>query len=367
MAYGQLRLLYNNLVTHDMITPSTSATGRTSSIARDAEGVATLTISGIFAGDFDLLYTIEIDSVTGGSEVGSATFKWRTSDTAAGSWEETGVTTSTVAYALSADGLGTGLSIEFTGATGTDCVVGDTWQFSTKATYGRERLLDFDRKTVWRATGDTSENLVIDLGSAQQVTAFVLSDHNLTSGASIKLQGNAADVWGAPTYDSGNITVQDPLYLYLDRTFQYWRVLIADAANPDGYIEAAGLFLGTYTTFAQVNAWWGSSQTDGYVLQENQSEAGKRRRYAYAKRRRLSLGFGNLISNSDIDLFLAVQDALVSDTTFQVDPLWIHLFYDEADTLKLMEWENIEEWNHTFFKYLLNSGVILELSEVVKV
>jgi len=369
MAYGELRLLYNTLITsHAMLTTSSHANGSVSGASKIGDGVAILTISGSFAGNFDLLYTLEIDSVTAGAEVGQATFRWRTSDTASGAWEETGVVTRTTpAYALSADGLGGGLSVAHTGKTGVDFAVGDVWQWNCRASYGSERILDRDRMTKWRSTGITTENIVIDLGSAQNATALVIHDHNFTDAASVKLQENATDAWGAPSYDSGDITIQDPLFLYFDQTYRYHRILMADATNTDGYLEFANLFDGTYTTFDQVNAWWGSAQSDGYVLQQNQSEAGVRRRYAYAKQRKLSLDFGNTVSNDDIDLFITIQEALINLTTHRVSPLWIHLFNDEPDKLNLMEWDNLEEWSHEYFRYLLSSGVTLEASEVVKI
>jgi len=369
MAYGNLRFLYNNLIPdYSALTLSTQATGRYSDSSKVGSGVATLAITGSFAAAFDLNYELEIDSIAGGTEVGQSTFKWRTSDTAAGAWEETGVVTRTTpAYALSADGLGGGLSVAHTGATGSDFIIADSWQWDARATYGTERPLDRNRMTTWRTTADTSETIIINLGSAQAVTAFILQDHNLSAGATCNLQGNASDSWGSPSYDSGNITIQEPLYLYLSETYQYWRILITDAANPDGYVEAANIFLGTYLELEQVNAWWGSSQVDGYTIQANTSEPGVFRRYAYGSQKKLSLDFGNVVSNNDIDSFIALQAALVNTTTHRVLPLWVHLFQDEADTLTLMEWADLGEWEHTYFQYLLNSGVTMNLEEVIKV
>ena len=369
MAYGALRLLYNNLISaHTMITASSRANGKVSTPVKDGSGVAIISVTGNFQGAFDLLYTLEIDSVAAGSEVGQATFRWRTSNTTAGAWEESGVLTRTSpAYALSADGLGTGLSVSHTGKTGVDFVVGDQWQWDARATYGRERLLDRNRMPTWRATGDTSETLTIDLGSIQQVTAFLLQDHNLTAAATVHLLGNSANAWGAPAYDSGALTVQDPLYLYLSQTYRYWRITLVDAANPDGYIEAANLFLGTYTSLTQVNAVWGSSQTDGYTLQNNSSEPGVFRRYAYAQQRKLALNFGEGVADGDITTLQGLQTALIDTTTHRVIPFWIHLFYDEADKLFLVDWEDIESWTHAYRSYLRHNNVSMALAEVVKV
>ena len=62
-----------------------------------------------------------------------------------------------------------------------------------------------------------------------------------------------------------------------------------------------------------------------------------------------------------------MQESLVDIDTNYISPLWVHLFSDEPDTLLPMEWQNIEAWNQTFFQYLYNSGISLELREVPKV
>ena len=58
---------------------------------------------------------------------------------------------------------------------------------------------------------------------------------------------------------------------------------------------------------------------------------------------------------------------MIDTDTKRVYPLWIHLFSDEDDQLKLMDWIDIEEWSHTYFQYLYNSGVAMTLEEVVKI
>lgn len=367
--YGALRFLYNNLVTADMITLSSMANGKVSGVKKVGTGVATLEVSGDYQGVEDLLYTVEIDSVAGGAEVGSATFKWRTSETAAGSYEETGALTRTSpVYPLSADGRGTGLSIAFTGGVGDDCVLEDYWKWIARSVYGPERLLDRNRMTCWRSTGDSSESIIINLGSAQDIYAFIIQDHNITSGATVKLQANTSDSWTTPAYSNTFTTISDPLFLYLDQEYQYWRVLVEDASNPDGYIEIGNLFLGSYLELEQANACWGSSATEGYNLQSNISEAGVFRRYAYGSQLSLALDFGELISNEDVDNFIALQTALVDASAKTVKPLWVHLFSDDADDfMYLMDWENLGAWTHSYFAYLLNSGVQMNLKEVAKV
>ncbi|MCJ7561837.1 MAG: hypothetical protein MUO84_02360, partial [Thermoplasmata archaeon] len=88
-------------------------------------------------------------------------------------------------------------------------------------------------------------------------------------GITVTLEGNATDSWGAPTYTSTFATIADPLVLYLSQTFRYFRITFADAANPDGVIQIGNLYLGNYLQLTQVNAEWGSAETNGAVMQAN--------------------------------------------------------------------------------------------------
>ena len=100
----------------------------------------------------------------------------------------------------------------------------------------------------WRATGDAAEWVKIDLGAAQNITAFVIKNHNFTAGATLKIQGNAADVWAGPTVDvTLPITTDTIVYFWSsNQNFQWWRVSIADGANPDTYVKIGRIFLGSY-------------------------------------------------------------------------------------------------------------------------
>jgi hypothetical protein len=338
-----------------MITAGSQASGVVSG-GQKTSGTdsAIMASAGSYSGSDDLLYTIQIDSTTPGTEVGQATFRWRTSETASGAWEATGVTTTSTFSTLNY-----GVTIAFTGGTGQDFSVGNTWIFTATAIYSPGKLIDLERNTVFR-TGVTFA-YVIDLGSPQQVTALAVLDHNLTGSGTLTLQANSSDSWGAPPY-SQSVTVQDPAILYLDQTYQYWRVVPVDGSL--SYFQAGEMFLGTYTQLNKNNGWWGSTRTNGYVLQENISYTGLQRRKAYAKQRTLNLDFP-VIGNTDISTLTTMQDALIDLTTGDVKAVFVHQFYDEADTLFLMDWTNINAVERQFRSYLQNS-ISLQFVEQVK-
>lgn len=104
------------------------------------------------------------------------------------------------------------------------------------------------RKKVWR-TGSTSaaEYVVIDLGIAQNATACILLDHDLTvSDSQIAIQANSSDSWGAPpvnqalTWQAGAIGET-----FGGGSYRYWRLIFTkSSANESRSIGR--LFLGTY-------------------------------------------------------------------------------------------------------------------------
>jgi len=254
--------------------------------------------------------------------------------------------------------------VAWTGGVGDDFEEDDDFYFLAKATYGPEKLLDRDRQTYWEADSDTAESIVVDLGSAQSITAAVLQDHNLSDTATIKIQGNASDVWTSPSFSYTFTSIDDVLSHYFSQSFRYWRWYIDDAANADGVIRVGNIGLFAYTELEAINAEWGSIEVAGLKTQGNESEAGVQRDYYYAQQRRWELTFPQVLSNNDL---IGIQEALIDSTTKQIAPLWVHLFYDESDKIRLMRWQNIAEFQRVFRSYLLNSGVTMNLAEVVKV
>lgn len=91
------------------------------------------------------------------------------------------------------------------------------------------------------------ETVVIDLGSAMAVTAVILLDHTLTnSDTNIKLEGNATNSWGAPsfsqalTYASGTI-----IQVFSSQSFRWWRLSFTKSAAGETR-DIGRMFLGTY-------------------------------------------------------------------------------------------------------------------------
>lgn len=316
---GNCRFLYDNLITDEtMITVSSLRTGLVTSAIKNGTGSATITTSGDFSGATDLEYRVKIDSVAGGAEVGQATFKW--SD-GGGEWDATGVATDTSPVTLN-----NGVKVAFTAGSGADFVIDDEWRFKAINKFNSGKTIDWDRDSRYRSASLESPNTItIDLGSAQEVTALVLYDHNLTSAATISIKGNSADDWGAPafseavTHNTGKIIH----YLSSAQTYRYFQIQITDAANPDAYIEIGELFLGPYTELSENYSYGAGKRPISTILSSVKNAYGKKRNRYYGRQLSFDYGF-KLISGTDIELLETMLEALGDKDAGTIQPIYFN-------------------------------------------
>lgn len=247
---GAFRFLYDNLITAEtMFTVSSLADGvvslpmKGSTAAGGPYGSAVMDTQRAFNGAVSLEYMVEIDSVFSGYEIGQASFRW--SDNGGTTWNAQAITTTATWYSLNHN-----VEIKFTGGSGKDFEVGDSWHFIAFNHFKAGRMLDSDRDTRYRSSSLGSPNTItVDLGTAGSVSALVLIDHNLTASATITLKGNSSDSgWGTPEFSNAVTYNADKIlhYLSVATSKRYWRLEISDGSNPDSYIEIGTLFLGPY-------------------------------------------------------------------------------------------------------------------------
>ena len=106
----------------------------------------------------------------------------------------------------------------------------------------------------WRSTGVAAEWVKTDLGSPQEIKSLIIKNHQFTNAATITIQANTIDDWAAPPLDTVLPWTTDRIIKWwtAGETYRWWRVLIADAANPAGYVAIGRIFLGSYFT-PQIN------------------------------------------------------------------------------------------------------------------
>ncbi|MBI2178109.1 MAG: hypothetical protein HYU38_07220 [Candidatus Tectomicrobia bacterium] len=181
------RFMYQNrLSPAATITPLSMAKGVVGgAVPRVANGSGGVIFTGPYTGDGQRVYTVEIDLA---GDVGAATFKWRTTDTAPGAWEASGVLT-----ALTDTALSDGVKARFTAGAGTDFSKGDRWEATASNLFGKRFLHDLDPNQRFRTgTPSDPESVEFALPAAQEVKAAILHPHNIPSGATTKVQGNSA-------------------------------------------------------------------------------------------------------------------------------------------------------------------------------
>jgi hypothetical protein len=320
---GKARFLYNNLITAEtMITVSSLRSGVVTSALKSGTGSAVLNPSGNYSGVVDREYIIEIDSIAGGAEVGQATFKW--SD-GGGTWNATGVLTSAVNILL-----GDGVYINHTTGSGADFVVGDKWYFKGINLFNAGKMIDLDRDHLYRSAALESPNTItVDLGSAQEVKAIIIQDHNFTSAATLTLEADAA-----ATFDSGAggnpqfseaVTWNDEKivhYLSAATTKQYWRLKVTDAANPDTYIEIGELFLGSYLELTR-NYSEGFREETTFLMERNRTPYGVGKNHFYNSQLTFEFDF-KVMPAADVTSIKTLLTAIASRSTGIFKPFWLN-------------------------------------------
>lgn len=136
---GKARYMYNNLAEAASLAISSVVAGRVSSVAPQKTGSAVLVAQGPYTGQEGRAYTVQIDSVSPGNEIGQATFRWRRDDSA--SWEASGQATS--ASLVSQDN---GVQIRWNAGAGDDFALYDLWNFLAEQVHSPAALVDGDPK-----------------------------------------------------------------------------------------------------------------------------------------------------------------------------------------------------------------------------
>jgi len=108
---------------------------------------------------------------------------------------------------------------------------------------------------VWRSNGSTSNVLECDTEVPQGVAidTFAILNHNLTTSATITVEGSDSPTF-ASIEQSFAMEVETINSYYIAPTFptlqsRYWRILINDATNPNGYLQIGTIVFGTSIIF----------------------------------------------------------------------------------------------------------------------
>jgi len=334
---GKCRFLYDNLITDEaMLAVSSLRYGLVMGALKEGSGSAVLSPSGNYTGTADKEYIVEIDSIASGAEVGQATFRW--SD-GGGGWNASGVVTSATPVLLAE-----GVYVQWVSGAGADFVVGDRWYFKTINLFNAGKMIDVDRDHRYRSAALQSPNTVtVDLGSAREISALVLFDHNITAAATITLKGNDTNSWGSPafseilTWNAGKILH----YLSSAQTYRYWRIEISDASNPYGYIEIGELFLGSYLELSK-NYSLGRGRSRSLLQNVNETSYGKKRRRFFNLRNTFTINF-EYLTKTDVQSLEAMVDSLVDRSSGTTKPFYYNEDSDYPDNHWMVSVSNLDD------------------------
>jgi hypothetical protein len=334
--------MYNNLIDGDDVelTVSSVKPGFVSNVLKEGTGSALMQALGAYTGEQVAQYRIEIDNVDAGNEIGEATFKWE---------DSLGDGASGVATSDSEVSLNESVAVKWIAGSGDDFGYGDIWWFKGSNYYRPTKIVDYNRDRRYRSnTLDGPNYIIVDLGSAQACTAFCLMDHNFTDSAVVKLQANDNDdsgAWVSPPFEE-TVTVVDHYIceFFTSTNYQFWRIEISDAGNPDGHIEIGEIFLGTYLELPGF-AYGHSNNLDAIVLTEE--VLGGVKSYSFQNiKRTMAINLVNPVK-ADRDNLWSMFSTITSKTYNYIRPVFIYL--DEY--LYLVMILKIYSKSQTYLKY----------------
>lgn len=119
------------------------------------------------------------------------------------------------------------------------------------AQYPVANLNDERRTKTFRSTTN-ADNIVFDFGIAESVDSFAIVD-NWQNGfriATLTLEANGTDSWGAPAFTTTvtlDTTFGVGIKTFTSESYRFWRVVVTGTL---GYCEISNMFIGTAKTIA---------------------------------------------------------------------------------------------------------------------
>lgn len=147
--------------------------------------------------------------------------------------------------------------------------------------YPKTNLYNYNPASVFRTVDAASaHNIVFDFGVATTIDTLAIANPNFRTSATVTIQANATNAWGAPSFSEtvtlSGLGTDPPFYnlfhkLSSSQNFRYFRLLISDIGNPDGYYEMGEVWLGVRVTPSQ--DWeisWSQNFPDVNILHQTE-------------------------------------------------------------------------------------------------
>lgn len=159
--------------------------------------------------------------------------------------------------------------------------------------------------------------IILDVGSGNTInpTASVILNHNLSSGANIRLQGNASEDWSSPAVDEALTWNSENILDFISASgLRFWSFLFDDYDNSDGYVEIGRLFLGGYTEISG-NAQYNLPKDLNTMSSSKQNQSGQLFGKDEVDLKSFRLNFSRW-SQTDHDNFITFWNSVKTHTPF---------------------------------------------------
>ena len=183
-----------------------------------------------------------------------------------------------------------------------------------------------DRKDFTRLNGTTNVQITVDLGSAQSIQAIAWVYSNMRNGATVEIR-HSTDNFSANDVLLATVTIVRPTviqggiefflhhnYLFDTLSKRYWRLVLADSGNPDGYLTLGRLFVGAYVeTTNDISFPW--SWKPVFRSQRTETAGGTPLGERLPPAREYTAAYENNLVEADLyntlhDMFMQVGDGL---------------------------------------------------------
>lgn len=128
----------------------------------------------------------------------------------------------------------------------------DLTEYSQNPDYPVENIQDTRLSRYYRSLDENEQYIIIDGGVGITASYIAIFNHNLTSGATIRLEGGDEDSNDDVDWDNPSVRITIPwteYYLireFTEQTHDRWRLYFDDPDNQDEYIKIGFVYLGTY-------------------------------------------------------------------------------------------------------------------------
>ena len=188
------------------------------------------------------------------------------------------------------------------------------------AQYPASNLTNDFRTKVWRSTSN-SDNIVFDLGSAQEIDHVAMVDNwkNGWGVSTVTIEANATDVWTSPAFTT-TLTLDATFGVGIKalssaQTYRFWRLVFTSTLS---YCEAAYIFIGKASDFVTNSIDYGFSYVRNDLKKQSATRYGQEYTDEFGTRKELNGLSVKVMNTTELDVLFDVYDSRKTTKPFIV-------------------------------------------------